>query len=384
MASNYEALMADMASKRILFSSNSAWNLVNYRGGLIRSLLADGHAVIAVAPPDDHASTLTEWGCTFLPIELLPSGLSPRADLALMRQFHRIFREQRPDIVFSFTIKNNIWGAIAARALRVPFIPNVSGLGAAFHRKGWLQRLVTQLYRVAFKRLPRVFFQNEDDESLFVRARIVRPHQTVRLPGSGVDLNRFPARHLPGSEDRLTFLLIARMLWEKGIGEFVDAAREVRRAYPAVRFQLLGFLDVDNPSAISAEQMSRWHEEGHISYLGVSADVRTQIEQADCIVLPTGYGEGTPRTLLEASAMGRPLITTLVPGCREVLRQGENGFACAPRNAASLTAAMMRIIEIGPEERARLGQNARRIAEAEYSEQRVIAAYSAALGAFAR
>jgi glycosyltransferase involved in cell wall biosynthesis len=362
-------------SRRILFSSNVAWNLVNYRGGLIQQLLADGNTVIAIAPEDRHAATLAAWGCTFLPLQMEAAGISPRADLALMAQFSALFRAHRPDIVFSFTIKNNIWGAFAARRARIPFVPNVSGLGSAFQKAGWLRSVVTWLYRIAFRKVPVVFFQNADDEALFKDLRIVRAVQARRLPGSGVDLERFEATPLPGSGDEVTFLLIARMLWEKGIGEFVEAARLVRQRYPAARFQLLGFLDVDNPSAITAAQMAAWHDEGAISYLGTSDDVRTQIAVADCVVLPTSYGEGTPRTLLEACAMGRPIITTMVPGCREVLREGENGFACAPKATESLVSAMMRMIELGAEGRARLAAGARQIAETDYSEQRVIAAY---------
>lgn len=372
------------APKRILFSSNVAWNLVNYRGGPIRRLLAEGHTVIAVAPEDRHAQTLVDWGCTYVPLKMNSSGLSPKDDLALANRLRHIFRAQRPDIVFSFTIKNNIWGAFAARLANVPFIPNVSGLGTAFQNKGWLRSLVTTLYRLSFRHVPLVFFQNADDEALFCKLGIVPADRVVRLPGSGIDLSRFAQTPLPGAGDSMTFLVIARMLWDKGIGEFVEAAQQVRARYPGCRFQLLGFLDVDNRTAIGAEQMRVWEEQGAISYLGTSDDVRVQIAEADCIVLPTGYGEGTPRTLLEASAMGRPIITTNVPGCREVLHEGENGFACVPGESATLADAMVRMVELGSVGRARLAAGARRIAEAEYSEERVISAYRAALASYAR
>lgn len=375
---------AAFRSKRILFSSNAAWNLVNYRGGLIRHLLRMGHEVIALAPIDRHANTLSEWGCTFVPIEMEASGLSPRADSALLRNFTTIFKTYHPDIIFSYTIKNNIWGGIAAQRNGIPFIPNVSGLGAAFQGKAWLRHAVTLLYRFAFRRLPLVFFQNADDEALFVRLGIVPATRTARLPGSGVNLDHFKPTALPGGQDWVTFLLIARMLWEKGVGEFVAAAREVRQQYPETRFQLLGFVDVDNPTAISSEQMAAWHDEGHVSYLGTSDDVRDQIARADCIVLPTAYGEGTPRTLLEASAMGRPIITTTVSGCREVLRDGGNGFSCQPKDAKSLAEAMKRMIAVGTAARNGMAQQARHIVETEYSEQLVISAYTSALERYAR
>lgn len=368
-----------ITKKRVLFSSNAAWNLVNYRGGLIREMLAAGHHVIAVAPVDRHADTLEQWGCTFLPLSMEATGLSPRADLALLRRFGQIFRDHRPDIIFSYTVKNNIWGALAARSAGIPLVPNVSGLGSAFQHGGWLRSIVTLLYRLAFRRLPLVFFQNADDQARFETLKIVQPGQAARLPGSGVDLARFSASPLPGNSDQVTFLLIARMLWEKGVGEYVAAARRVRKRYPNSRFQLLGFVDVDNPSAISMNQMTQWNAEPGISYLGESDDVRTQIAAADCIVLPTAYGEGTPRTLLEAGSMGRPIITTMVPGCREILRDGRNGFACRPKDVESLVDAMTRMIDIGTLERAQLGRGARQVVEDEYSEQRVIAAYLSAL-----
>lgn len=368
-----------ITKKRVLFSSNAAWNLVNYRGGLIREMLAAGHQVIAVAPVDRHADTLKQWGCTFLPLSMEATGLSPQADLALFRQFGRIFREYRPDIIFSYTIKNNIWGALAARSTGIPLIPNVSGLGSAFQHGGWLRTIVTLLYRIAFRRLPLVFFQNADDQTRFEALKIVRPGQSARLPGSGVDLTRFSASPLPGRGYQVTFLLIARMLWEKGVGDYVAAARRVRQRYPDTCFQLLGFVDVDNPTAISLDQMTQWDSEPGISYLGESDDVRTQIAAADCIVLPTAYGEGTPRTLLEAGSMGRPIITTMVPGCREILRDGTNGFACLPKDVESLVDAMIRMIDIGTLGRAQLGRGARQVVEDKYSEKRVIAAYISAL-----
>lgn len=379
-----ELPMRASGRKRIMFSSNAAWNLVNYRGGLIQQFLAAGHEIIAVAPKDRHADTLIQWGCRFVPIRMDAAGLSALADLELLKQFRRIFRIYRPDIVLSYTIKNNIWGALATRGTNTPFIPNVSGLGSAFQSQGWLRGLVTLLYRAAFRGVPLVFFQNADDEALFVKLRIVRAEKTARLPGSGVNLARFATAPLPGDDRKVTFLLIARMLWEKGVAEFVEAARSIRSEHPGARFQLLGFLDVKNPSAISAEQVADWVREGPIEYLGTTDDVRGPIANADCVVLPTVYGEGTPRTLLEASAMGRPIITTEVSGCREVLRDGENGLMCLPSSSTSLATAFRRFISIGPAERAEMGRNARRVVENEYDEQLVVEAYFSALAAYAR
>lgn len=384
MAVTAERALSAIGRKRIMFSSNAAWNLVNYRGGLIHAFLAAGHEVIALAPEDRHAETLIHWGCHFVPLRMNAAGRSPLDDIALFNHFRQLFRHYSPDIVFSYTIKNNIWGALAARRTNTPLIPNVSGLGSAFQRKGRLRDLVTVLYRIAFRHLPLVFFQNSDDEALFVKLRIVRAETSARLPGSGVDLARFTVAPLPGDDSKVTFLLISRMLWEKGVGEFVEAARAIRSEHPDARFQLLGFLDVKNPSAISAQQMAEWVRDGQIEYLGTTDDVRGPIENADCVVLPTAYGEGTPRTLLEASAMGRPIIATNVSGCREVLREGENGLMCLPSNSPSLATACRRFISMGPAGRTEMGRNARRVVETEYDEKQVIAAYFSALCAYAR
>lgn len=357
----------------LLLSVNAAWNLLNFRRPLIAALLADGHRVTVLAPPDGAEAELQAMGCAFVPLKMDRKGLSPARDFALMARFARQFRRLRPDAVLSFTIKNNIFGAMAARITGTPFIPNVTGLGTAFLGATALQTLVERLYSTAFARVPVVFFQNGDDRDLFADRRLIRPGQARVLPGSGLDLNLFDPAPLPGAGP--TFLMIARVLRDKGAVEYADAARMLAQSHPGAKVQLLGPLGAENRTALSAEDVAGWA----LDYLGETADVRPYIAAADCLVLPS-YREGTPRTLLEGAAMARPLIATDVPGCRSVVEDGVTGLLCAPRDAASLHAAMARMADMSAAARAAMGQAGRAKMEDEYDVAHVIAAYRVALG----
>jgi len=225
-----------------------------------------------------------------------------------------------------------------------------------------------------------VFFQNEDDRRFFVESGLVRSEMADRLPGSGVDLVRFSFTPFkPSSRKRMRFLLVARMLWEKGVGEYVEAARLVRQRHPHAEFCLLGFLDVKNPTAISRSQMDEWIAEGVVTYLGAADDVRPHIVEGDCMVLPS-YREGVPRTLLEAAAMGRPIITTDAVGCREVVDDRINGFLCKPRDVGDLAAKLEQMIRLSPADRSEMGRRGREKMEREFDEKIVISKYLKVVG----
>lgn len=368
-----------MTPKKIIISINAAWNIVNFRLGLIRALREAGHEVIALAPPDAHSARLQELGIPYVPIEMDKQGLSPLKDLQLLLRYWRTLRRLHPDIFLGYTAKPNVYGALAARALGIRVINNVSGLGTAFIRDGLLTRIVSLLYRVAFHGSATVFFQNAEDRDLFVSQRIVTRKQARLLPGSGLDLEHFRPARIAGSESEgFTFLLIARLLWDKGVKEYVEAARLVRLAVPAARFQLLGFLDAENRTAVPREAVDAWAREGIICYLGEAADVRPFIAAADCIVLPS-YREGLPRTLLEAAAMAKPLIATDVPGCRDAVQPGVNGLLCRVRDARSLSAAMMDMIRAPAAVREQWGRAGRTMIERDFDEKIVIQRYLEAI-----
>lgn len=361
---------------RVAVVANTAWYLVNFRLNLMQALLADGHEVVAVAPDDAvQAARLRAAGVAFAPVAISGSGTNPLKELFSVWQLRRVFTHHDAQLVLSYTPKGNLYSALAALACGLPFVPNVSGLGRSFIRKNWVTRVVKLLYRLTLGQARKVFFQNMDDMSMFIEAGLVQRERCERLPGSGVDLSRFTYRPMPQRDPlQPVFLLVARLLWDKGVGEYADAARLVLRQYPKARFQLLGFLDVDNPSAVPRAQVQAWQAEGLLTYLGPTDDVRPFVSDADCVVLPS-YREGVPRTLLEAAAMGRPVITTDAPGCRDTVVDGETGWLCRPRDAADLAEKLLAFIETNPNQRAAMGQKGRARIETEFDERFVVDAY---------
>ena len=363
---------------KVVMTVNAAWNIVNFRRPVLNGLIADGHQVTVLAPPDESVPQLARLGATFLPLEMNVKGLNPLDDLKLLGNFKRHFRAERPDVVLSYTIKNNVFGAMAANACGIPFIPNVSGLGTAFLSNGMLRLIAENLYRRAFGKLPIIFFQNGDDRALFVQRRLVRSEQARLLPGSGIDLSRFAPSDLPAETEATTFLMIARLLRDKGVLEFVEAARLIKACAPNTRFQLLGAAGSENRTAIDLATVEAWEREGLVEYLGTTSDVRPFIRAAHSVVLPS-YREGAPRTLIEAAAMARPLIATDVPGCRSVLDDEVSGYLCAPRRGDSLAAAMKRFLDLPNQARIAMGQAGRLKMEREFDQAIVLAAYKEAI-----
>ena len=367
-----------MSPPKIILSINTSWNIVNFRSGLVRALRRKGFEVVALSPDDAYVGRLAELECRHVPLAMDNKGTNPLRDAALFLRYLMVLRRERPAVFLGWTIKPNVYGSLAARLLGVPVINNVSGLGTAFLSTGWLNRVVRFLYRAAFARSARVFFQNRDDLTLFVDSDLVRSGQARLLPGSGVDLDYFspaPSGHrAPGVGP--VFVLVARLLWDKGVGEYVEAARILRSRLPQARFQLLGFLDVENRTAVPRKAVDQWVAEGLVEYLGHADDVRPYLAAADCVVLPS-YREGTPRSLLEAAAMARPLIATNVPGCREVVDDGFNGWLCRPADANDLADRMLRFALMPEADREEMGRQGRLKAEREFSESIVVDAYLA-------
>lgn len=360
-----------------LLTANAAWNVWNFRRPVVEDVLARGGRVTVVAPLDHAVDRLRSIGCETVALDMNVKGLNPLTDFALMRQLRAAFAAAKPDVVLSYTIKNNIFGALAAKPLGIPFVPNVSGLGTAFLSGPLLRYLVENLYRTAFDGLPVVFFQNSEDCGLFLDRRLVRESQAQVLPGSGIDLEHFAPVPLPGGEAPV-FLLIARMLRDKGVLEFVEAARILRQAVPAARFQLLGPADSANRSAFDESTVRSWEATHGVEYLGTTPDVRTRIAAADCVVLPS-YREGAPRTLIEAAAMARPVIATDVPGCRSVVERGVTGLMCSPRDVATLVDAMHKFVVMPDHHRAAMGLAGRALMERKFDQSVVASAYRDAI-----
>lgn len=359
-------------TRKIMLSSNSAWNLANFRGPVIEALVAAGDDVIAVAPADGSEVRLRAMGARFRPIRMRGAGTSPVEDLRLLLDYISLLREERPAMFLGFTAKPNIYGSLAARITRVPVAATISGLGSAFLKGGILGGLLLRLYRLALGGAQAIIFQNPADRDLFIAQRVARPGQVRLVAGSGIDLGRFvPVPMAPA--DAFCFLLIGRLLLDKGVAEFVEAARIVRQSHPHARFQLLGGSADDNPSAVSKADLTRWSAESIVEQLGVHDDVRPYIAAANCVVLPS-YREGLPRSLLEGAAMARPLIASDVPGCRDVVEDGVNGLLCAVRSPESLAAAMQRMMAMTPAVLSAMGAAGRRKVEAEF-DQRMVAGF---------
>jgi glycosyltransferase involved in cell wall biosynthesis len=331
---------------KIAVIAGLAQSLVNFRGPLLATLAAAGHEVVAYAP--GHDAAVNDWlakvGVRYHSIPLARASMNPVRDVALLFYLTRTLRRLRADLVLGYTVKPVIFGSLAAYLAGVPFrFSIITGLGYAFTpaphaslARTLVNGLLLALYRMSLATNRIVFFQNPDDQALFIRYRLVTPQQSVLIHGSGVDLDHFRESAPVGNP---VFLLIARLLKDKGIREYVDAARRVRARHPEARFQLLGPYD-PNPSAIRPEEVDAWRHEGAIEYLGETDDVRPFLRACSVYVLPSYYREGTPRTVLEALATGRPVITTDAPGCRETVVHGWNGFLVPPRDAQSLAKTM--------------------------------------------
>jgi glycosyltransferase involved in cell wall biosynthesis len=343
-------------------------SLIGFRGDMLRSMVELGHEVLAMAPEDDPAvaAALKEMGVRYRSVPLRRTGMNPIRDAGTTVALARAFRRFRPDAVFVYAVKPVIYGSLAARLARVPLrVAMITGTGSAFsggetRKRRLVSWLVRRLYWVGLSGVHVVFFQNPDDEGLFRSLGIVgrRRQRILRVGGSGVDLTKFSPSPLPGGPP--TFLLIGRVIRDKGVAEYVEAATIVRRTHPDARFQLLGPLDV-NPSAISQAELDGWVATGAIEYLGRTPDVRPNLAAAHVCVLPS-YGEGMPRSVLEAMAMGRPAIVTDVPGCRETVVDGRNGYLVPVRDSAALADAMLRMID-QPERLAAMGAESRKLAE---------------------
>ncbi len=357
---------------RVAILANSAWYLQNFRLSLAQHLRSLGHEVVFIAPADGYEGKLTEAGFAFQPWQLAAGGTRPLQELGSIWQLRGLLRRLQIQALLSYTPKGNLYGGLALpRGAR--FLPNVSGLGRLFIEPGRLTQLVKPLYRLAFAKAGCVLFQNEDDRQVFVNLGLVAMDRTQRLPGSGVDLQRFqPA---PRSGPARRFLMVARLLRDKGVHEFIAAARTLKQEQPDCEFVLLGSSRSPNPTAVPAAELQAWLQAGWVQHIEQIDDVRPELARADCVVLPS-YREGVPRSLLEAAAMAKPLIATDVPGCRDVVRPGLNGWLCAPCNAKALTQALRQAVHSPPEELQALGRAGRTLMEQEFDERLVFAAYA--------
>lgn len=332
---------------KIIVVASLAYSLVNFRGALLQRLVREGFDVVACAPDRDTAivQTLKGWGVRFVTVPMDRAGLNPLADFATLASLCQLFRREQPKLVLAYTQKPIIYAGLAARLIGgIDFFAMVSGLGHAFGsvqsaRRSILRTLVSVMYRQAVARARCIFVFNRDDAGELRRHAIVRDQPVVEVPGSGVDVSHFASREMPTGP--FTFVMVARLMREKGLEEFVAASRMVSQQWPRARFEIVGPLDA-NPTGLTRLDIARWEAGGTIEYLGETRDVRLPLASAHVFVLPSYYREGLPRSILEAMATGRPVITTDTPGCRDAVIDGETGLIIPPRDAPALAEAMLR------------------------------------------
>ncbi len=340
---------------------------------VIRKLQQEGHEVIVMAPVDKYISY--QWkiqGVDHFPIRRLKrDSINPVRDIQLTAELMRLYKKHKPDFIVHYTVKPNIYGAIAARLTGIPSIAVVTGLGYAFIHNGFVKQTTKTLYKLTSGLHRKVVFENQDDQKLFVEEGLIQELKGTSVKGCGVDLNYYQPRHTSKEPGRpVTFTFIGRLLYDKGIQEFIQAAHIVKGSRSDMRFWIVGEIDRDNPSAIREEDLVRWVRDETVEYHGAVQDVRTVMGQSDCIVLPS-YREGMSRVIMEAMAMELPVITTDTAGCREAVTHMDNGLLVPVRDAKALADAMIRFDELPMEEKTRMGRRGRQRAEEVFDENKV-------------
>lgn len=360
-------------TKKIAFVGNSLQTMCNFRLGVMAELVKNGYEVVVIAPKDSDITALKQAQIRLIPVEIDCKGMNPLVDINLITALKNIYKKEQFDFIFHYTIKPVIYGGFAARRAHIPQISVITGLGYTFIRKGWINRVAKCLYRFSLRGAKEVWFLNQEDKTLFIEENIVAQYKTRLINGEGVNLDKYKSSTVTSSCP-FTFLFVGRVLWDKGVGEFVEAAKVVKKQHPKVQFKILGQLGANNPACVNSQQMNLWEQTGAIKYLGETNNVYPYIEQAHCIVLPS-YREGISRVLLEAASMEKPLIASNVPGCREIVIDGVDGFLCEPKNTSSLIACMMHMLSLPEAARDTFGRNGRDLVRKLFDEKIIIQLY---------
>lgn len=352
---------------RIVILTNADIGLYKFRRELVEKLCKENEVYI-VLPNGEFIEPLKQLGCKFIPFEFNRRGTDPIADVGQVKRYVKLLTELKPDVVLTYTIKPNVYGGLACQMRKIPYIVNVTGLGTTIENGGLMAFISTTLYRVGLKGASCVFFQNKDNQKLFVDKKIVRG-KTRLIPGSGVNLQAHCVEQYPDDQDGIRFLFVGRIMKDKGIGELLEAIHLIHQENAKVTLDIVGWCDEDYSDALKKAE-----QEGAIRYHGLQPDVHPFYKNCHCAVLPS-YHEGTANVMLEASSTGRPVITTRVPGCQETFDEGITGFGCEARNTGSLAEAMRKFLFITQDRRREMGLAARTKMEMEYDRNFVLKAY---------
>jgi glycosyltransferase involved in cell wall biosynthesis len=363
----------------ILLVANTAWSIWQFRKNIIKSFIDKKYTVSVISPFDEYIEKLKNIGCTCYTVKISAKGANPIQDLKLTWDLIKLYKHINPDIIFHYTIKPNIYGSIAAKLANIKInIAITTGLGYTFVHKNFVSKLAKSMYMYALKYSYQVWFLNNDDRQIFIASKLVNQHKTFVLPGEGIDTKFFsPTNYNAFHESNLeiNFLIIARLLWDKGYHEYVEAAKFIRQKYGKhIIFNVIGACNIENPSSIQQKILQQWIKEKHINYLGVQQDVRPYIHEANCIILPS-YAEGIPLTLLEAGSMCKPLITTNARGCKDVVIDGFNGYICNIKDTTSLIKSIEKFLALDSNQKLLMGQNSRTHVVNNFAQEKVIQLY---------
>jgi glycosyltransferase involved in cell wall biosynthesis len=367
--------------KLIAFVSNSAWSVYNFRLDVIRQFNKSGYAILVIAPDDDFSNLLVNEGCQYVSVDFNNRSKNPFNDLNLYRQLKSVYKKYRPDFIFHYVIKPNIYGSLAAAKYSLKSISVITGLGYSFAKKNWLYELTKFLYKKALKKTEEVWFLNNEDANIFASEKIVNIKKIKILPSEGVNTEYFSPdfKTTLQRQNNFTFLMSTRLLRSKGVSVYVDAARILKKKNYKVNFELIGFFEKQHPDSISEDELKKWRTEGLINYSGFAKDVREYLINADCFVFPSFYNEGIPRCLMEAASMELPIITSFSRGCKEVVNDNLNGFVCNLNDPFDVADKMEKIINLSAEERKLMGKNGRDLVIKKFNVRQVIEEYERTL-----
>ena len=354
--------------KKILFLVNHDVVIYNFRYELVEALREAGHDVVISSPDGEKIRDLEAIGCRYIETEVSRHGTNPVKDFGLLLKYIKILKKEKPDIVFSYTIKPNIYGGMACEVMGIPYVANITGLGSAVENGGMMQKLTVLLYKLAFRKIQKVFFQNQENMNFFIEKKIALEKHGL-LPGSGVNLEKFQPLPYP-EKNTVEFAFISRIMKEKGADQYLEAAEKIHDKYPNTVFHVCGFCEEDYE-----EKLNDLQNRGIIVYHGMVRDVRTVIKDTQCIIHPTYYPEGLSNVLLEASACGRPIITTDRSGCREVIDDRVNGFIVEQKNTNDLIEKIEMFLSLDYEEKKEMGIAGRKKVEKEFDRQIVVDKY---------
>ncbi len=356
-----------------MFASNASWYLWNFRRNLMHELKKNGYEIVVMSARDEYTDRLANE-FSYLETKFLNrSGMNPLRDALLFFEYLFLYRKHQPDMVLNFTIKPNIYSSLACWLLHIPSISTITGLGYVFEKKGLVQWISTLLYRISISHNRRVVFQNSEHQELFIAKKIVGERNAVIIEGSGIDTERFSPVPFPvRNQKTVSFVMIARLLRDKGIYEFIEASKIIKKKYPNTVITVVGGLDSKNPSSVSQQELDTWKSEGTINFIGNVDDVRPYLVAHDVVVLPS-YHEGLSKSLLEAMAMERSIITTDIAGCRSLVKN--NGYLVEPKNATSLMNGMEKILHLSHEDRINMGLEGRKMILETFDQKIIIAKY---------